>query len=195
MDNLQKKVLDLFTNSIEVKGEFIKTHCEKIVQAVQITALALKNGNKLLFFGNGGSACDASHLAAEFVNRFKIERPGLPALALATDMAVVTSISNDYEYAEIFSRQVRTLGQSGDIAFAITTSGNSTNVVRGVQAAKEKGIRTIGFTGGTGGKLVPLVDMAFIVPSKNTARIQETHITLGHVICELVDELLFNPAS
>lgn len=195
MENLQKKVLDLFTNSIEVKGEFIKTHSEKIVQAVQITALALKNGNKLLFFGNGGSACDASHLAAEFVNRFKIERPGLPALALATDMAVVTSISNDYEYAEIFSRQVRTLGQSGDIAFAITTSGNSANVVRGVQAAKEKGIRTIGFTGGTGGKLVPLVDMAFIVPSKNTARIQETHITLGHVICELVDELLFNPAS
>ncbi|HXN07641.1 MAG TPA: SIS domain-containing protein [Nitrospiria bacterium] len=195
MENLQKKVLDLFTNSIEVKGAFIKTHYEKIVQAVQITALALKNGNKLLFFGNGGSACDASHLAAEFVNRFKIERPGLPALSLATDMAVITSISNDYEYAEIFSRQVRTLGQSGDIAFAITTSGNSANVVRGVQAAKEKGIQTIGFTGGTGGKLVPLVDMAFIVPSKNTARIQETHITLGHVICELVDELLFNPAS
>ena len=191
MDALHRKVRDLFDSSIEIKKKFIDASSDKIVQAVQETADALKKGQKLLFFGNGGSACDASHLAAEFVNRFKIERPGLPALALATDMAVVTSISNDYDYSEIFSRQVRTLGQAGDIAFAISTSGNSPNVIKGAQAAKEKGIRMIGFTGGTGGKLAPFSDIAFIVPSTNTARIQETHITLGHVICELVDELLY----
>ena len=191
METLQKKVLDIFAESIEVKGAFVKSHHDKIIQAVQICALALKNGNKILFFGNGGSASDASHLAAEFINRFRIERPGLPALALATDMAVITSISNDYEYSEIFARQVRTLGGSGDISIAISTSGNSPNVLKGVLAAKEKGIRTIAFTGGTGGKLASLCDLAFIVPSKNTARIQETHITLGHTVCELVDELLY----
>ncbi|MHB8482475.1 MAG: D-sedoheptulose-7-phosphate isomerase [Nitrospiria bacterium] len=191
MDILHRKVRDLFDSSIETKKSFIDASSDMVVQAVQQTADALKKGQKLLFFGNGGSACDASHLAAEFVNRFKIERPGLPALALATDMAVLTSISNDYDYSEIFSRQVRTLGQAGDIAFAISTSGNSPNVIKGVQAAKEKGIRIIGFTGGTGGKLAPFSDIAFIVPSASTARIQETHITLGHVICELVDELLY----
>ena len=191
MDILHQKVHELFDASIETKKSFINVFSDKIVQAVQKTAQALKNGHKLLFFGNGGSACDASHLAAEFVNRFKIERPGLPALALATDMAVVTSISNDYDYSEIFSRQVRTLGQAGDIAFAISTSGNSPNVIKGALAAKEKGMSVIGFTGGAGGKLASLTDLAFIVPSTHTARIQETHITLGHVICELVDEILY----
>lgn len=191
MEILHQKVRDLFDNSIETKKDFVNGSADKIVQAVQKTVEALKKGQKLLFFGNGGSACDASHLAAEFVNRFKIERPGLPALALATDMAVITSISNDYDYSEIFSRQIRTLGEAGDIAFAISTSGNSPNVIKGVLAAKEKGIKTIGLTGGTGGKLASLSDLAFIVPSASTARIQETHITLGHVICELVDELLY----
>jgi D-sedoheptulose 7-phosphate isomerase len=191
MENLEKKIAEIFNQSIETKKEFIETHSAKIVEAVQSTVAALKNGKKLLFFGNGGSASDASHLAAEFVNRFKIERPGLPALALATDMAVITSISNDYDYSEIFSRQVRTFGQEGDIAFAISTSGNSPNVIKGSHAAKERGMKIIALTGGNGGKLAPLADLAFIVPSTNTARIQETHITLGHTICELVDELIY----
>jgi D-sedoheptulose 7-phosphate isomerase len=191
MENLEKKIGEIFNQSIETKKEFIDTHSAKIVEAVQSTVTALKNGKKLLFFGNGGSASDASHLAAEFVNRFKIERPGIPALALATDMAVITSISNDYDYSEIFSRQIRTFGQEGDIAFAISTSGNSPNVIKGCHAAKEKGMKIIVFTGGSGGKLAPLADLAFIVPSAHTARIQETHITLGHTICELVDELIY----
>ncbi|MBI3606175.1 MAG: SIS domain-containing protein [Nitrospirae bacterium] len=195
MENLQKKINDLFEASIETKKAFASAYARQIAQAVQTTASALKNGHKLLFFGNGGSACDASHLAAEFVNRFKIERPGLPALALATDMAVITSISNDYDFTEIFSRQIRTLGQPDDIAFAISTSGNSPNVLKGIFAAKEKGLKIIGFTGGTGGKLAPLSDIPFIVPSTHTARIQETHITLGHVICELVDEILYGSPS
>ena len=191
MENLEKKIQEIFSESIETKRQFIETHSAKIVEAVQSTVAALKKGKKLLFFGNGGSASDASHLAAEFINRFKIERPGLPALALATDMAVITSISNDYDYSETFSRQVRTLGQDEDIAFAISTSGNSPNVIKGVHAAKEKGMKIFAFTGGSGGKLAPLADLAFIVPSTHTARIQETHITLGHTICELVDELLY----
>jgi D-sedoheptulose 7-phosphate isomerase len=191
MTSLQNKIRDIFEQSIEIKRSFVETHSEKIEQAVELSVAAFKKGKKLLFFGNGGSSSDASHLAAEFVNRFKIERPGLPALALATDMAVLTSISNDYDYSEIFSRQIRTLGQEGDIAFAISTSGNSPNVVKGVLAAKEKGLKIVAFTGGNGGKLAPLSDLVFIVPSSNTARIQESHITLGHVICELVDEFLY----
>ena len=191
MENLEEKIGKIFNQSIETKKQFIETHSAKIAEAVQSTVAAFKKGKKLLFFGNGGSASDASHLAAEFVNRFKIERPGLPALALATDMAVITSISNDYDYSEIFSRQLRTLGQEGDIAFAISTSGNSPNVIKAAHAAKERGMKIIAFTGGNGGKLAPLADLALIVPSTNTARIQETHITLGHTICELVDELLY----
>jgi len=191
MENLEEKIGKIFNQSIETKKQFIETHSAKIAEAVQSTVATFKKGKKLLFFGNGGSASDASHLAAEFVNRFKIERPGLPALALATDMAVITSISNDYDYSEIFSRQLRTLGQEGDIAFAISTSGNSPNVIKAAHAAKERGMKIIAFTGGNGGKLAPLADLALIVPSTNTARIQETHITLGHTICELVDELLY----
>jgi len=191
MDNLLKKICDIFNQSIDTKKLFIDTHSDKVAQAVQLSVAAFKNGNKILFFGNGGSATDASHLAAEFVNRFKIERPGLPAIALATDMAVITSISNDYEFSEIFSRQIKALGAEGDLAFAISTSGNSANVLKGSIAAKEKGMKIIALTGGTGGRLAPLADLAFIVPSTNTARIQETHITLGHTICELVDEILY----
>ncbi|MBI1822630.1 MAG: D-sedoheptulose 7-phosphate isomerase [Nitrospirae bacterium] len=191
MTPIQNKIREIFDQSIETKKDFIETHSEKIEEAVTLTVKAFRKGLKIFFFGNGGSASDASHLAAEFVNRFKIERPGLPALALATDMAVLTSIGNDYDYSEIFSRQIKTFGQEGDIAVAISTSGNSPNVVKGALAAKEKGMKIIAFTGGKGGKIAPLADLAFVVRSTVTARIQETHITLGHVICELVDEVLY----
>lgn len=191
MTPIQNKIREIFDQSIETKKDFIETHSEKIEEAVTLTVKAFRKGLKIFFFGNGGSASDASHLAAEFVNRFKIERPGLPALALATDMAVLTSIGNDYDYSEIFSRQIKTFGQEGDIAIAISTSGNSPNVVKGALAAKEKGMKIIAFTGGKGGKIAPLADLAFVVRSTVTARIQETHITLGHVICELVDEVLY----
>lgn len=191
---MKRAIEKAFRESAEVKLKFLQEYTDRIVQVTDLILNAYHQGHKLLFFGNGGSATDASHLAAELVNRYRRDREGLPAIALTTDMSVITSIGNDISYNEIFARQVQALGQKGDIAIAISTSGNSLNVLRAVEAAKQKGITTIGFTGGTGGKLVNLVDYAFLVPSKNTARIQETHITLGHVICELVEERLFGEA-
>ena len=148
-------------------------------------------GNKLILFGNGGSAADAAHIAAEFVNRFKKERPGLPAIALNTDVAVLTSIANDYDFSEVFARQVKALAQEGDVVIAISTSGGSPNVLKAVDAAKRKKLRVIVFTGAKGSKFAAKADYAFVVPSSNTPRIQETHITLRHVLCEMVEEILF----
>ncbi|HSG06231.1 MAG TPA: D-sedoheptulose 7-phosphate isomerase, partial [Nitrospiria bacterium] len=149
---------------------------------------ALKAGGKILFFGNGGSATDASHLAAELVNRFEKERQALPAIALTTDVSAITSIANDSGYDEVFARQIQALGRRGDAAVGISTSGKSANVIRGMEAAREAGLTTIAFTGGDGGTLAKTADHAFIVPSSVTSRIQETHITLGHVLCGLIEE-------
>jgi D-sedoheptulose 7-phosphate isomerase len=154
-------------------------------------AEAFSEGNKLFLFGNGGSACDSSHIAAEFVNRFKKDRPGLPAIALNTDMAVLTSIANDYDYTDIFARQLKTLSGSGDIAIAISTSGGSKNIIKAVEVGKKKGLKTIALTGLKGTKFASKCDYAFVVPSEDTPRIQEVHITLGHVICQIVEEILF----
>jgi D-sedoheptulose 7-phosphate isomerase len=183
-----------FQDSISVKQAFVERYADPIAAAAKVMIAAFKKGHKVLLFGNGGSATDASHLAAEFVNRFQRDREGLPALALTCDQSVITSISNDYDYQEIFSRQLRALGRKGDVAIGISTSGNSPNVLRAIEAAKPLGLVTIGFTGKDGGKLATMVDHAFIVPSNLTSRIQETHITLGHVLCELVEDALF-PAS
>jgi len=154
-------------------------------------AAALKSGGKVLLAGNGGSAADAQHIAAEFVGRYLRERRPLPAIALGTDMAAVTCISNDYDFTEVFARQVKAHGQKGDVVIAISTSGNSPNVLKGLDAARELGLTTIGWTGGKGGKLAEAVEYSFVVPSTVTARIQESHITLGHVLCELIEEELF----
>ena len=154
-------------------------------------ASAFTEGKKLLLFGNGGSATDASHMAAEFVNRFKRERPGLPAIALTTDMAVITSIANDYDYSEIFARQIKSLSEEGDVVLAISTSGSSGNVLKAMDVAKRRKLKTIVFTGAKGEKFASKADCAFIVPSDNTPRVQETHITLGHVLCQMVEEILF----
>ena len=180
-----------FQDSISVKQAFVERYADRIAAAAKVMIAAFKKGHKVLLFGNGGSATDASHLAAEFVNRFQRDREGLPALALTCDQSVITSISNDYDYQEIFSRQLRALGRKGDVAIGISTSGNSPNVLRAIEAAKPLGLVTIGFTGKDGGKLATMVDHAFIVPSNLTSRIQETHITLGHVLCELVEDALF----
>jgi D-sedoheptulose 7-phosphate isomerase len=190
---MRTKIERAFQESAQVKIQFIQNeeNVGKIMDVVKRILGAYRKGNKILFFGNGGSACDASHLAAELVNRYKKDRDGLPALALATDMAVVTSIGNDYDYSELFSRQIKAVGNKGDIAIAISTSGNSPNVLKGVEMARQKGLVTIGFTGKDGGKLAGLVDYAFIIPSDNTARIQEGHITLGHLLCELIEEEMF----
>ena len=188
---MKDKAVKAFDESAEVKRKFVREHADRIAQVVQLIARALKEGRKLLLFGNGGSATDASHLAAEFVGRYHKDRAPLPAIALGSDPAAVTCIANDYGYDELFARQVKAHGQKGDIAIAISTSGNSPNVLKGVEAARAGGLITVGWTGGTGGKLAGLVDHCFTVPSTVTARIQESHITLGHVLCELIEGELF----
>ena len=162
-----------------------------VIEASKAVAAAFSEGNKLILFGNGGSSTDASHIAAEFVNRFKRERPGLPAIALNADMAVITSIANDYDYSEIFSRQLKSLAVEGDIVIAITTSGHSSNVIKAMEVAKKKKLKSVIFTGSKGEKIASKSTYSFVVPSDNTPRIQETHITLGHVLCLMVEEILF----
>ena len=154
-----------------------------MLRVSQRIAEAFRAGRKLLLFGNGGSAADAQHLAAEFVGRFSSERAALAAIALSTDTSILTAISNDYGYEKVFSRQVEALGQHGDVAFAITTSGSSPNVVEAVKKAKEMGLTTVGLLGRDGGALAELVDCPLIVEGKKTARIQEVHILVGHSIC------------
>jgi len=186
-----ESIIAAFETSADVKNEFIRTHAERVVEVGQLLIRAFREGKKVMLFGNGGSASDASHIAAEFVGRYRRDRDPLPALALGTDMAALTSIANDYDFTDIFSRQVLAHGRKGDVAIAISTSGNSLNVIRGVEAAHDRGLVTVGWTGATGGKLTDLVDYCFCVPSSVTARIQECHITLGHVLCELIEERLF----
>jgi D-sedoheptulose 7-phosphate isomerase len=186
-----ERISETFQQSAQVKLQFAKQYDTMIAEVAKRWVSALKKGHKLLFFGNGGSACDATHLAAELVNRFNRNRPALAAISLATDTAALTSISNDFDYADIFARQLEALGQKGDIAVAISTSGNSPNILKAVEAAKTRGLLTVAFTGKDGGKLAPMADYAFIVPSESTPRIQETHITLGHLLCELVEEEMY----
>lgn len=188
---MKDRVIQAFEDSADVKRRFVREHADRIMQVAHLIARAFRDGHKVLLFGNGGSATDASHIAAEFVGRYHRDRTPLPAIALGTDMAAITCIANDYDYTEIFARQVTAHGQKGDIAIAISTSGNSPNVLKGVDAARGRGLSTVGWTGGTGGKLAGMVEYSFIVPSTVTARIQESHITLGHVLCELIEETLF----
>ncbi len=154
---------------------------------------AFKSGHKILLCGNGGSAADAQHIAAEFIARFKRERRSLPAIALTTDTSILTAIANDYEYDKVFSRQIEGLGQKGDILIAISTSGNSANVLEAVKQAKAQELIAIGFAGFSGGKLKDLVDLAYVVPSKKTPHVQEMHITALHAISEVVEDVLFGP--
>jgi D-sedoheptulose 7-phosphate isomerase len=188
---MQDSIIKIFEESAQVKVKFARENADKILEVVQLIAQAFREGKKVILFGNGGSAMDASHIAAEFVNRFLMERPPLPAIALNTDTAVLTSISNDYDYAQVFSKQLAALGHEGDVVIGISTSGNSPNVIKAIETARKNGMKTVVLTGGTGGKIAKLADYTFIVPTKTTARIQETHITLGHTICQLVDEELF----
>ena len=188
---MRDKVQKLFKESIEVKQKFVDENVDTVIEVSKLIADTFSRGSKLLLFGNGGSACDASHIAAEFVNRFKKERPALPAIALNTDIAVLTSIANDYAYKEIFARQVKALAQDGDVVVAISTSGNSPNVLKAVEVAKKKKLKTIAFTGAKGDKLASESDYVFAVPSIDTPRIQETHITIAHALCQMVEEILF----
>ena len=166
----------------------MRNYIEDIRVVADICKNALNEGNKILFCGNGGSAADAQHLAAELVGRFVKERESLPAIALTTDTSILTAIANDYSYDDVFSRQVAGLGQAGDVLIGISTSGNSKNVVKATELAKQKGLKTVAFTGEGGGILGALCDAVIAVPSKTTARIQEMHILVGHIVCELVEE-------
>ena len=194
---MKQDIIKIFDDSAKLKVLFAKEYADMIIEVVGVLARAFATGNKVLLFGNGGSASDASHIAGEFVNRFILERPALPAIALNTDMAVMSSIANDYDYSEVFARQVKALGQEGDIAIGISTSGTSPNVVKAMSAAKDLGMKTIVLTGNKnkGGKLASMADYAFVVPSSETPRVQEVHITLGHVICQKVDEELFGSGA
>ncbi len=186
-------IIKAFEESVLAKKAFLKENLNSLVTVINLLAAAFSNGKKFLLFGNGGSAADAQHIAAEFVNRFRIERRPLPALALTTDTSAITSIANDYDYKDIFAKQVKALGKEGDSALAISTSGNAENVLAAVDACKELKIISVGLTGGDGGKLAKRADYLLCVSEgKNTARVQETHILVGHVICEMVDQKLFS---
>ncbi len=191
MEYIEDIIIRIFKESNNTKEVFVNENLGRITRVVDAITDALKKGNKILLFGNGGSAADAQHIAAEFMNRFQIERPPLPAISLCTDTSVLTSIANDYDYSEIFSKQIRALGKEGDIAWGISTSGSSPNVVNGIEAAKRLGLKTIAMTGKDGGKLSSVADFSMNVSSNSVPRVQEVHITVGHVICELVDYKLF----
>jgi D-sedoheptulose 7-phosphate isomerase len=189
---MKDKILKAFEESIRVKEKFAdEKNIDRILDAANTIANAFIDGKKLILFGNGGSATDASHIAAEFINRFRRERPGLPAISLNTDMAVITSIANDYDFSDIFARQLKAISEEGDIVVAISTSGNSPNVLKAMDVAKRKKLTTIAFTGLKGEKFASKATFAFVVPSDSTPRIQETHITIGHVLCQMVEEILF----
>ncbi len=168
---------------------------ELVSRAVAMSVEAFKRGNKVLFAGNGGSAADAQHWAGELVSRFYFDRPGLPAIALTTDTSILTAIGNDYGYDYVFARQVEALGCKGDVLFAISTSGNSKNILRAVDAARAIGISVIGFTGQGGGKMAELCELCFRMPSSETPKIQEGHEFIGHLICGLIEQRMFTPVD
>jgi len=187
---VREQALALIRESLRVKEDFFRDNLTRVLDVVECVAKTLSGGNKVLIFGNGGSAADAQHIAAEFVNRYVLDRPALPAIALTTDTSVLTSIGNDLGFAQIFARQIEALGRKGDIAWAISTSGRSANVVEGVRRARAMGLVAIGFTGGNGGELRALCDHGVHVQSSSTPRIQEVHIVVGHIVCELVERRL-----
>ncbi len=188
---MKNEITQAFRESADLKLRFIQENAEGLLQVVRMIVKAFKKGNKVLLFGNGGSAADAQHIAAEFVNRFLIERPSLPAIALTTDTSILTSIANDYDFADVFAKQVKALGREGDVAIGISTSGAAANVIKAVKVAGDMGIQTVGLTGKDGGELARVVDLALLVDSQSIPRIQEVHITIGHVVCEMVDRMLF----
>jgi D-sedoheptulose 7-phosphate isomerase len=194
---VEKIVKEILNESIRVKKKIVDdpSLLSQINQISSVIIEAYRRKKKVILFGNGGSAADAQHIAGELVNRLHLEREALPAIALTTDSSVLTSIANDYDYSRIFARQVEALAKEGDVVIGISTSGSSSNVIEAVKTAKEKGAKTVGFTGNKGGKLAELVDFVISVPSDETPRVQESHITILHIICCLVERELFGDKS
>lgn len=187
---MKNTIRNIINESIETKKDLLKREVRNIEAAAKVIQECFAEGGKLLIFGNGGSAADSQHIAAEFVGRFKKERKGLPALALTTNTSTLTALSNDYGYDVAFKRQVEALANRADTALAISTSGNAKNVIEAAKAAREKGLSTIALTGKDGGELSPLCDISIVVSSQNVARIQESHILIGHIIAEIIESNL-----
>jgi D-sedoheptulose 7-phosphate isomerase len=188
MENI---IIKRFKESGELKTRFLKENMPKLLEAIKIVSNAFEMGNRLFLFGNGGSAADAQHIAAEFVNRYVMERPPLPAIALTTDTSILTSISNDFSFQDVFAKQLKALGREDDVAFGISTSGNSPNMIKALEVAKDMKMKTIALTGNDGGAMAKIADISLIVPSSSTPRIQEVHILVGHILCEMVEHSLF----
>jgi D-sedoheptulose 7-phosphate isomerase len=191
--NKKKFIADSLTESSETKLKIISECSGDIISAANLIANVFKNGNKLLLCGNGGSAADCQHIAAEFIIRLshKIKRPALPAIALTTDTSYLTAGGNDIGFDNVFARGVEGLGNKGDVLLGISTSGNSVNIIKAIEMARSKGMKTVAFLGGNGGKIKPMIDQSIIIPSDNVQRIQEGHITVAHIICEIVEEELY----
>ena len=188
-------ILDYVQEGTELRQSFLEQNAQTIRDIALEMSVSLVKGGKILFCGNGGSAADAQHLAAEFVNRFQLERPPLPALALTTDTSVLTAIGNDYGFEQVFSKQVQALAEEGDVLVAISTSGESPNVLSAVQAAAERGVKIVGMLGKQGGGILPLCKQVLLVQNENTPLIQEVHIAAGHLLCRLVDYYLFEAVA
>ncbi len=186
-----RKVLEHSREGLRVREAFFEEHAAHLVDIARVMALCLTEGGKVLFCGNGGSAADSQHLAAEFVNRFKLERPPLPAMALTTDSSILTAIGNDYGFDLVFVKQVQALGQAGDILVGLSTSGTSRNVLAALREAKQRGLTTLGLCGAMTGEMEPLCDHLLSVGSKDTPQVQEVHIAAGHMLCHVVDHFLF----
>ena len=190
MNSRQRDIATRLEENVRVQQAISESKLSEIAEMVDLILTAYRNGGKVIFCGNGGSAADAQHLAAELVGRFKLERRAYPAIALNTNTSILTALSNDYGYETVFSRQVEALANKNDIIIGLSTSGNSPNIIKAIEAAKARGSKTIGLTGGNGGRLAEVVDLNITVPSDNTPRIQEAHITIGHIVCELVEREL-----
>jgi D-sedoheptulose 7-phosphate isomerase len=188
---LMARLQEAVEETVSLQRRFLEEQGEAVLAAARMLAALFKAGGRVFIFGNGGSAADAQHLAAEFVNRFQVERPPLAALALTTDTSILTAVANDYDFSEVFAKQIAALGRPGDLAWGISTSGGSPNVLRGLKTARELGLKTLALCGRDGGEMAPLADLALIVRSNNTPRVQEVHITIGHVLCDLVDYQLY----
>lgn len=194
-ESLQNEIIRKLEEGIRVKSAIAEKNVNEIVQVVNLIIASLRDGGKVILFGNGGSAADAQHIAAELVGKLLLERQALPAIALNTNISILTALGNDYGYETTFSRQIEALAKEKDIVIGISTSGNSPNVNEAIKVAKSKGVSTVGLTGRDGGKLAEIADLAIIVPSDITPRIQEAHITIGHIICELVEKELAETGS
>lgn len=194
-DKVRQIIMNHAHEGARLRESFFTDHAEQVAETARVMARSLANGGKILFCGNGGSAADAQHFAAELVNRFLMERPPLPAIALTTDSSALTAIGNDYAFSQIFSKQVQALGHPGDVLVGISTSGGSPNVCEALRVARENGLITVGLSGGSGGAMITHCHYALIVPDKSTPLIQEIHAAIGHMLCWLVDYYLFEAVA